>query len=210
MLMLDAWKRNGWESFGRAILVFCRRGAVWAAMLISTLHGCERSASHPSGEAGQLEVAQPAGGQLPRIDLAGLQALVASCDQDDVVLVIDFWASWCRPCVELFPSLHEGVKRLGSRVRMVSVTLDAPGLYEQRALNFLRSHHALHDAYLLVPEGDARLQVVSALGRRWRDLVVPAILIYDRDGRLAAEFLGGLQGQDPIITKVTQLLASGD
>ena len=41
------------------------------------------------------------------MDLGGLKALVAKAKADHEVLM-DFWATWCRPCVEMFTPLHEG------------------------------------------------------------------------------------------------------
>ncbi len=54
---------------------------------------------------------------------------------------------------------------------------------------------------------DARMAVVEGLGQRWRDLVVPAILIYDRNGELIEELIGDLQTSSEITAGVVQMLA---
>lgn len=149
--------------------------------------------------------AAPTAPTLPIADLDTLQALIADTASQDRVLVVDFWATWCVPCVQMFPALHEGLVAMGPAVRPVSVTLDSPGEYEQQAIAFLQEHQALHDAYLLVPDSDAQLAVVDALGRQWNDLVVPAILVFDRNGQLAGEFLSGGQVQ-PILDRVRELI----
>lgn len=139
---------------------------------------------------------------LPRIDLAGIQSLIEQSKQNRQVLVIDFWATWCLPCVQMFDDLHHRLAELGPDVRLVTITLDADET-EAAAVRFLERHQATTDAWLLVPDQDARLKVPETLGQRWKDLVVPAILVYGPDGALAGEFLEGQV--DPIVARVGAL-----
>ncbi len=183
------------------------REAFWICILVTAGIGCEQSADPRAAQKPMPSGHTEPDPVLPQLDLAGLRSLIAASDRQDRVLLLDFWATWCRPCVDLFPRLHRRLKALGNRVRVVTVTLDAPGQGEARAVSMLQRHHATHDAYMLVADSDARLNVVSALGRRWRDLVVPAILVYNIEGRLEVEFLGGEAARiDLIVSEVTRLL----
>lgn len=143
---------------------------------------------------------------LQVVDLAGIESLIAQAAGDDRVLVIDFWATWCVPCVQMFGGLHAGLLALGEGVLSVSVTLDDP-TREADAIAFLEKHDALHDAYMIKPESAAQQALADGVGRRWKNLSVPAILVYDRDGVLVGEFLeGGVAEQ--VLRRVRELLTS--
>lgn len=167
-----------------------------ALVLAIGMVGCGGTGSEPGTE----------GPTLPRIDLAGLRGVIAKAAAEDKVLVVDFWATWCPPCVAMFPALHTGLEELGDRVEPVTVTLDAPGKLEVAAIAFLEQNHAMEGAYLMEPDTDAQYAIVDAFGDEWQDLVVPAILVFNQDGELAGEFLGG--EAEPILNKVHELLAA--
>ena len=47
--------------------------------------------------------------------------------------------------------------------------------------------------------------IVNELGKRWKNLAVPAILIYGVDGLLAKEFLGETSTTTPIVDEIARL-----
>lgn len=44
--------------------------------------------------------------------------------QDDKLLVVDFFATWCAPCKKLSPTLDEVSEEFGDRVNIVKVDVD--------------------------------------------------------------------------------------
>ncbi len=189
-------------------------GLVGLALLL--LVGCaeadSHAPSHENGEPGQTSNTDPSltvdtkASHLQVVDLEGIKTIIAESSDDDRVLVIDFWATWCVPCVEMFPELHKGLVDLGDRVRAVTVTLDDPSR-EAAAIAFLSEQHALTDAYIFKSDSAAQQALVDGLGDRWNNLAVPAILVYDPGKGLVGEFLEG--GTTPqIIALVNTLLAS--
>ena len=44
--------------------------------------------------------------------------------QDDKLLVVDFFATWCGPCRKLSPTLDEVSEEFGDRVNIVKVDVD--------------------------------------------------------------------------------------
>lgn len=175
-------------------------------ILLSVL-GCGEGPSSSEGVGQDAKQAGQLVEHLQVVDLKDIESIIAQAADDDRVLVIDFWATWCVPCVEMFAELHEGLVGLGDRVRAVTVTLDDPSR-EAQAIAFLSGHDALTDAYIFVSDSAAQQALVDGLGRRWNNLSVPAILVYDPGKGLVGEFLEG--GTAPqIIELVDTLLASG-
>ncbi|GAB4197329.1 MAG: hypothetical protein Kow00105_11420 [Phycisphaeraceae bacterium] len=158
-----------------------------------------------------VEESSPAD-HLEIIDLDGVKEIIRESSAEGKVLVIDFWATWCVPCVQMLPPLHDGLVARGAGrsdgpVRAVTITLDDLSR-EAEAIEFLQKHNALHDAYMFLNDSAAQQALADGLGESWNSLAVPAILVYDQRGNLAGEFLeGGMT--DVILERVDQLLASG-
>jgi len=43
------------------------------------------------------------------------------------LIFMDFWATWCEPCMEEVPGIVAAYKKYGSRIGFIGVTLDTPG-----------------------------------------------------------------------------------
>lgn len=80
------------------------------------------------------------------IDLEGVDHLVSN--DSDKLRLINFWATWCGPCVIEFPELVT-IDRMyrGRSFEFVSVSVDNPSR-KQQALNFLEQQEAANTNYL--------------------------------------------------------------
>ena len=58
---------------------------------------------------------------LPRIDGG---APVALAELRGKVVVVEFWATWCHPCLEALPHLDAAARRWGDRVAVLAVNVD--------------------------------------------------------------------------------------
>jgi cytochrome c biogenesis protein CcmG, thiol:disulfide interchange protein DsbE len=110
--------------------------------------------------------------QLPRLSGVGIESLE---DYRGKVVVLNFWASWCKPCREESPLLdrwHERLKRRGGTVLGVD-TLDIVG----DAREFI-SHYQLDYPMLRDKEGESK-ESFGIVG-------FPETFVIDRRGRIAA------------------------
>jgi len=143
---------------------------------------------------------------LPRADVPTINRLIAEADEAGQVLVIDFWATWCVPCVAMFDPLHEGLVAMGETVRPVTVSFDGGAEGEAKALAFLIEHHATKDGYL-ADDPAAQDAIVDAFAPEWDSVVVPRVLVF-RDGELVDDFAeGGREWVEPILGRVAALAA---
>jgi cytochrome c biogenesis protein CcmG/thiol:disulfide interchange protein DsbE len=95
------------------------------------------------------------------------------------VVVVDFWASWCKPCRESFPWLNDLRARHGAHgLVIVGVNVDAE---RGEAERFLRQYPADFQV-VFDPEG--------RLAREFKVGGMPSSFLFDRDGTLASQHLG--------------------
>jgi thiol-disulfide isomerase/thioredoxin len=142
-------------------------GAIWAARNVDVLRPIARGSEAPEFS-------------LPRID--GAEGAVALGALRGQVVVLDFWATWCPPCVEMIPVL-DGVQRAWAPrgVSFVGVNSDGGGA----TLDQIRAFMAAHPfSYPVVSDGD------GDVGARYRVEALPSIVVIGRDGRIRASFIG--------------------
>jgi thiol:disulfide interchange protein len=181
--------------------------------VLLTLTSCDRppdSAAPPTRAQSATTTQQSASKTLEPVLLSDVKKIIAQAKDDQKILVIDFWATWCLPCVEMFPQLHEKLPAISPRVRVVTVTLDAPGKYEARAVDFLRKHDALENAYRIGGSATDWEALIAGLGKQWHDLQVPAILVYNEQGELVDEFINERARPELIIARVKKLVELAD
>ena len=150
---------------------------------------------HRRGAKSGVEVGEAA----PDFTIPGLgQGSFALANYKQQVVVVNFWATWCPPCVEETPSLEKFAARvqpMGVTVVGVSVDLDRVALEK-----FVSDYH-LSYPIALDPE--------RALAARYGTFQFPETYIIDRNGRVAEKIIGPIDWQDPRILSFVETLAPG-
>ena len=102
------------------------------------------------------------------------------------VVVLDFWATWCGPCVEEIPGYIALQKKYGSRgLVMVGVSLDRKG--PAHVKQFARTNGM---SYTLVMGDEA---VVEAFGSFQ---AIPTTFLISRDGRILNQKTGAMPSEE--------------
>src|SRR5688572_24512082 len=89
------------------------------------------------------------------------------------VVVVDFWASWCKPCRQSIPWLNEMRRRYGAQgLVIIGVNVDAERVDAER---FLREVPA---------DFDIVYDIQGTLASQFGVQAMPSTFVFDRDGKL--------------------------
>lgn len=104
---------------------------------------------------------------------------------NDTLYVINFWATWCAPCVEELPHFEAANKKYQNRKqKILLVSLDFKSTKDSRLLPFLQKHN-IQSEVLHLYEPDAN-QWISRVDASWSG-ALPATLFYRNTQRLFTE-----------------------
>jgi len=106
------------------------------------------------------------------------------------VVVLNFWATWCPPCVEEMPSLVEMQRRMKAKgITVVAVSVDVD---EKAYRQFLKDHNV-------------NLLTVRDPGQKSSNLYgtfkFPETYIIDRNGVMRRKFIGAVEWTAPDVTE---------
>ncbi|MDX1905203.1 MAG: TlpA disulfide reductase family protein [Thermonemataceae bacterium] len=100
---------------------------------------------------------------------------VSLSDLKGKVVVLDFWATWCSPCVQSFPGVRKTVdkyKKDANVVFLFIATAEEPNNREERLKKFLTKKK--YDFRVLVDENDQTAQKFSVDGIPMKFVINPA------------------------------------
>jgi len=120
------------------------------------------------------------------VDGPELKRLLAA--QKGKVVLLNFWATWCAPCVVEFPDIVaiEAAHRERGLV-VLSVSADSPQEIDSEVIPFLNKHEPAFPIYLMQTNDiEGFLKSVDA---EWEG-AIPATFFYDREGKLKEKRLG--------------------
>lgn len=105
-----------------------------------------------------------------------LQQLQARINRaGDTVLVVNFWATWCKSCVEELPCFEELRKRYHTQqMQVLLVSLDFKGQIEKKFIPFLEKHQIKSEVALMTDQSFD--DWIPMIDEEW-DGAIPATLV---------------------------------
>ncbi len=157
-----------------------RLSLLLAALLLCT--GCDRGA-HP----------RQTGTPAPDFTVADASRSVHLADYHGKVVVLNFWATWCAPCIEELPSLTAMQRDLPG-VQVLAVSVDE----DQQAYREFLTEHKLG---LLTVNDVSRHSSDLYHSYRW-----PESYVINRDGVIQRKFIGPQNWTSPEILEYLRRL----
>jgi len=142
----------------------------------------------PSYRQGEASIAGRTARDFP-VEIAGKPGHLT--DLQGKVVVLNFWATWCPPCVEETPALNHLQKYIESRNGVIlGVAADEdPAAYEK----FLREQSVIFPTYRDPLTRDNHSPIAQDYGTS----MYPETYIIDRRGKIARKFIGFQQWDSP-------------
>ncbi len=134
-----------------------------------------------SGEQCRNLVSSLVGKPAPKLEAEGIDGTPFKLtDMKGRVVVLDFWASWCGPCMQTMPAIDGVIKDMASQdLDLVAVNLEEPAERAQAAMERLK----LDTKVVLDLDGVA--------AQRYQATAIPQTVIIDRQGIVRHVFVGG-------------------
>ncbi len=123
------------------------------------------------------------------VDIAGKPAHLT--DLKGKVVILNFWATWCPPCVEETPALNHLQRYIQARNGVIlGVAADEdPAAYEK----FLREQGVIFPTYRDPLTRDNHSPIAQTYGTS----MYPETYVIDRHGKIARKFIGFQQWDSP-------------
>jgi thiol-disulfide isomerase/thioredoxin len=126
--------------------------------------------------------AQP---KLAPMSEAGYRQLIAA--HKGRVLLVNFWATWCKPCRAEMPDLVKLAERLQAKgFDMVSISADEPE-QEPEARKFMAASKVPGPLFIKNAADDDKFH--AAIEAKWMG-ELPALILYDRNGKKVQSLFG--------------------
>lgn len=124
-------------------------------------------------------------GQVEKVEVETLevpQLLQKINNQSDTLYVVNFWATWCTPCVAEIPEFNKIPTQFNHRpVKVILVSLDFQGQKEKRIIPFIKANKISHTVvHLITPRGG---DWINAIDPSWSGAIPATLLVYQQSKR---------------------------
>jgi thiol-disulfide isomerase/thioredoxin len=117
-------------------------------------------------------------------------------DQKGKVVFINFWATWCPPCIAETPSINDLQEKLRGNKNIVFIMVDTDHDFS-RSAPFVKKHQFTFPVY----------QANTAIPANLLGSAIPTTVIFDRKGKMVFEHEGGADYSNPKVLAYLQQLS---
>ena len=177
-----------WGGLGAALLLYVIMAASVQPRGGDAISALNHDRALLRGEMSDFVYAIPARG-APEITFQFEGESIALADFRGKAILVNFWATWCLPCLKELPSLDALEKDLGGEnFQVVAIASDPRG--SEAAQAYLDRLEIKNLKFY----SDPNLRLVSAIGG---DNVLPVSILYDARGREVGRLVGEADWASP-------------
>lgn len=115
---------------------------------------------------------------IPKWKLADLQAAIQQADKPTI---FNFWATFCKPCIEEIPHFQEVVKKYDSAgVKLVFISLDLDDAYPAKIQTFAKKRN-IYNPITFLDETNADL-FCPVVDPKWSGAIPASLFINNKTG----------------------------
>ncbi len=124
---------------------------IFVGLLVSQMliHGQKLSASRMEINQEKYSVFESEFHKLKDVTSRGTTLKLNKSDKN--VIILNFWASWCRPCISEFDSINQFIDKFGDKVKVIGINNDTD--VTKKYLEKLEKKHGLKFESILDPSG---------------------------------------------------------
>jgi len=115
--------------------------------------------------------------------------------EDDNIHVVNFWATWCGPCVKELPYFEQANAEMDD-LQLTLVSLDFEDKLESSLVPFVNKKDLKGDVIVVLPESEPEL--MESVSSQWTS-GIPATLIYNKHKR---QFYEGSMSYDQLMAEI--------
>ena len=148
--------------------------------LVATLFSC--SAKSPDADSTTSTVVSVANDSIPfPVYMSYREFEPHLLHANDTTYVINFWATWCKPCVEEMPLFEKLIPAVaGQPVKVLLVSMDFPKDIKKKLIPFV-AERKLESHVVALADMDYN-EWIDKVSTEW-DGAIPFTLVYNKNGR---------------------------
>lgn len=97
---------------------------------------------------------------------------------NDTLYVVNFWATWCKPCIEELPSFEKiNAEYKNQKVKVILISLDAQMRWESSLIPFLQANNYSSSVWAIYK--DRPEDWIDRIDKRWQG-TIPATIMFNK------------------------------
>ncbi len=159
-------------------------------LFVFMLQSCSEKKSEVKGKEAISEVAMEGSFHKAKEDFISKKVVSMNFEdleknyfqkKNDSIYIINFWATWCKPCVKELPAFEKLASNYSDKkVKILLVSLDFIDKLDSQVLPFLKKNN-IQSEVVLLDDADAN-SWIPKVSQQWSG-AIPATVIYKNDTR---------------------------